>query len=69
MVEIEQEELERLKGIETAYGDLKAKHDELTGKHDKLKDDYIAVCNSRQQPQNRSNTDEFTQFCVSKFGK
>lgn len=69
MVEIEQEEFERLKGIETAYGELQATHQDLNERHNKLKDDYIEVCKSQRQTSGSGNTDDFSQFCKDKFGK
>lgn len=70
MVEIEQEELERLKGFEEQYNTLKQEHDELNNKHAKLKDDYIELSKGQQlKSDNKGNTDPFDEICKEKFGK
>ena len=67
MVEIEQEEFERLKSFEELYNQLNEKHTKLEGEHNTLKDDYIAL--SRGQQQGANNKDDFDTLCQEKFNK
>lgn len=74
MVEITQEEFERLTNIEKehntlleTHNNLVAEHEELKGKHNTLKDDYIAIC--KGQHKGNDNTDDFDNYCSKKFGK
>lgn len=69
MVEIEQEELERLKEIETKYGELQNAHADLNDRHNKLKDDYIELSKGQQQGSDNKEVDEFEELCKSKFKK
>lgn len=73
MVEITQEEFERLTGIEKKYNELvpkheelTTKHEELTTKHNELKDDYISICKGQRGTEN-NNADEFDAVCNEKF--
>ena len=75
MVEIEQEEIERLKAIETEHKqlvedhkNLKIEHDKLSGEHNTLKNDYIALSKG-QQDKVDNKTDDFDTICAKKFGK
>ena len=75
MVEITQEEFERLKGFETKVTELEGKlseeitkHNETKEKFGTLKDDYIAICKG-QRGSNDNNTDDFDAICARKFGK
>ena len=68
MVEIEQEELERLKGIENAHNALVQEHENLKAQHNTLKDDYIAMSKGQHGKAN-NDTDLFDDFCSKKFGK
>lgn len=69
MVEIEQEELERLKGIETNYNELVEKHTKLEKDHSTLKDEYIEMSRGQRGVSGTNKTDEFTDYCKNKFGK
>ena len=68
MVEIEQEELERLKDIENKYNTLLPEHEELVGKHNSLKDDYISLSKG-QQTNGGNKQDDFDEYCSNKFKK
>lgn len=68
MVEIEQEELERLKEVETKYNALNEEHSALQTAHATLKDDYIEICKSQRQFSDNKG-DEFDEYCKSKFVK
>ena len=68
MVEIEQKELERLKGIETAHNTLKQEHEDLKARHNTLKDDYIELSKGQHDKSN-NDTDPFDELCAKKFGK
>lgn len=75
MVEITQEEFERLKGFESNYNELQAKYNEEVANHNEtknqlgtLKDDYIAICKG-QLKGNEQSTDDFDSICKEKFGK
>ena len=75
MVEITQEEFERLKGFEEQYNSLQAKYEEEVAKHNEtknqlgtLKDDYIAICKGQHKGSEQS-TDDFDSICNEKFGK
>ena len=74
MVEITQEEFERLKSFETKATELQAKYDEEVANHNttkeklgNLKDDYIAICKG-QRNGGDNNTDDFDAICQRKFG-
>lgn len=69
MVEIEQEELERLKGFEVKYNELSLKHEELQSMHNTLKDDYIELSKGQRDNENNKQTDSFDQICAERFGK
>lgn len=69
MVEIEQEELERLKGIEKEHLTLKEAHDKLTAEHSTLKDDYITLFKKGQQGKVDNNVDLFDEACKQRYGK
>lgn len=68
MVEIEQEELERLRAIEEQHNTLLAEHEQLKQSNSTLKDDYIALCKGQQQKA-VNKTDDFDVLCKEKFGK
>lgn len=68
MVEVEQEELERLKGFESKYAELEKEHADLKTRHDTLKDDYISLSKG-QQGKEEDNKDDFTAYCEKKFKK
>lgn len=76
MVEIEQEELERLRGIEAKYTELEtshnalqAEHDTLKNTHNTLKDDYIALSKGQLlNKDNKQKSDLFDEYCANKFG-
>ena len=68
MVEIEQEELDRLRSIETAHTQLQQEHADLQARHNTLKDDYIGL--SKGQRENSNNkTDTFDDICKQRYGK
>lgn len=68
MVEIEQEELDRLRNIETAHAQLQQEHADLQARHNTLKDDYIGL--SKGQRENSNNkTDTFDDICKQRYGK
>ena len=68
MVEIEQEELERLKAIEEQHSTLVQEHETLKNAHSQLKDDYISLSKG-QQHKEYNKEDDFDAYCKSKFGK
>lgn len=68
MVEVEQEEFERLKGLESKYAELEKEHADLKTRHDTLKDDYISLSKG-QQGKVEDNKDDFTDYCEAKFKK
>lgn len=78
MVEIEQEELQKLTDdLATARKALEEKEtllteketalSQLTEKHNKLKDDYIEVCRHQRPPDDSNGADPFDKFCEQKF--
>lgn len=68
MVEVEQEEIERLRAIETSYTELTEKHSKLEKDHATLKDEYIELSrHAVSKP--KTETSEFDAFCKNKFGK
>lgn len=70
MVEIEQEEIERLRAIETAHNVLLEEHEKLKGAHSTLQSDYIELSKGQRGNQdNKSQVDEFDAFCKQKFGR
>ena len=69
MVELEQEEFERLKNFETMYNELKPQHDELVNKHNTLKDDYITLSKGQQPNGDSNKQDEFDALCSTRFKK
>lgn len=69
MAEIEQEELDRLRAIETQYSELQASHATLQEKHNTLKDEYIELSKGQLRSSDTKKTDEFDEYCKSKFAK
>lgn len=68
MVEIEQEEIERLRAVEESHNLLLAEHEKLKNAHTTLQSDYIEL--SKGQRDNQDNkVDDFDAFCAKKFGK
>lgn len=74
MVEIEQEELERLRETETRYNSLleehntlRSEHETLSKSHSELKDDYIKLC--KGQVQSPPQEDDFDALCSKKFDR
>lgn len=68
MVEVEEVELERLRGIETQHNTLLEEHEKLKGEHSTLKDDYIALAKG-QQAKTNNTVDEFDEYCKQRYGK
>lgn len=68
MVEVEEVELERLRGIETQHTTLLEEHEKLKGEHSTLKDDYIALAKG-QQAKTNNTVDEFDEYCKQRYGK
>lgn len=68
MVEIEQEELDRLRNIENDYNNLTSAHNKLQEAHNTLKDDYISLCQGRGQSDSNKEND-FDKICSEKFDK
>ena len=69
MVEIEQEELERLRNIEKEHTTLKEQHNTLKNEHNTLKDDYIALSKGQRDKGGVDKTDTFDEYCKQRFGK
>ena len=75
MVEIEQEEYERLIAVDKAHKELSENHAKLVKEHEELKvnngqlkDDYIKLCKGQQQGLD-NKPDDFDALCAKKFGK